>query len=220
MTSDPPQCRGVPLVGWDWAKVRQERSLRGTTWTGAHVQGTYDGQRFTLTAPPSAPRPEPVEDTKRFEPVCEKPDVVDASKTGADWEEAVGGEGAAGRGEIPGLAAVWVSDPSGPDWDGPFVANVVVRPGFVGRANAFIREFWLGHLCRVERDQPTAGQLEDVFAQLRRLLGKQLLLGHVDYRRGVVFAKVILVDDAVRAKVDRAVDSRLVELRSALRPIS
>ncbi|MBW3589679.1 MAG: hypothetical protein KY429_09700 [Actinobacteria bacterium] len=149
-----------------------------------------------------------------------KPDVVDPSKAGWDWEEAVGGEGTAGRGEIPGLVAVWVSDPSGPDWDGPFVVNVVVRPGFAGTAKAFVRGFWLGSLCLIERDQPTAKQLEEVYARLQRLFGKKLLLGHVDYRRGVVVVKIILVDDAARAKVDRAVDSRLVDLRSALHPIS
>ncbi|MGH2759488.1 MAG: hypothetical protein ACRDKJ_07970, partial [Actinomycetota bacterium] len=55
--SYPPQCGGPPIVGWDWNDVDGEESAGGTTWTIAYVEGTYDGERFTLTGPPRAPRP-------------------------------------------------------------------------------------------------------------------------------------------------------------------
>lgn len=45
--SMPPQCRGLPVVGWDWEAVADEETVGGTTWGGWHVTGTYDGERFT-----------------------------------------------------------------------------------------------------------------------------------------------------------------------------
>ncbi|WP_377643021.1 hypothetical protein [Oryzobacter terrae] len=70
--SFPPQCEGVPLARWDWAKAGiQEESPAGTgtavRWGTYAVTGTFDGLTMTVTtsvslalydtvAPPS-PRP-------------------------------------------------------------------------------------------------------------------------------------------------------------------
>ena len=45
----PPQCGGIPLVGWDWGAVEGEESAAGTTWGDFQVVGTYDGEVFTVT---------------------------------------------------------------------------------------------------------------------------------------------------------------------------
>ncbi len=53
--SEPPQCRGLPLVGWDWSAVQGEESAIGTTWGSYRVTGDYDGERLVVTEPARPP---------------------------------------------------------------------------------------------------------------------------------------------------------------------
>ncbi len=50
--SYPPQCTGPEIVGWDWADVQGSEASGDVTWGSYAVQGTWDGTRFTVTAPP------------------------------------------------------------------------------------------------------------------------------------------------------------------------
>lgn len=52
--SYPPQCSGPrpKIIGWDWASVDGEESANGLTWGSYAVQGTWDGEGFTVTQPP------------------------------------------------------------------------------------------------------------------------------------------------------------------------
>jgi hypothetical protein len=50
--SYPPQCSGIPLEGWSWDGVEGSESSGDVTWGAYAVQGTYDGDVFTSTAPP------------------------------------------------------------------------------------------------------------------------------------------------------------------------
>jgi hypothetical protein len=78
-----------------------------------------------LVEPPGPPRPDDEAETDPdFSPACDEPDVVDPSHAVAEWEAMSQDHGPF---EIPGLVAVWVSDPAG-DWDGPFVGNVRAIP--------------------------------------------------------------------------------------------
>lgn len=43
MDSLPPQCEGVPVIGWSWEDVEGEESSGGVSWGEYHVVGTYDG---------------------------------------------------------------------------------------------------------------------------------------------------------------------------------
>lgn len=52
MESWPPQCHGIPLDGWTWDGVEGADSSGDVTWGAYAVQGTYDGERFTITQPP------------------------------------------------------------------------------------------------------------------------------------------------------------------------
>lgn len=47
----PPQCSGVPLVGWQWEAVSGAEFGMGTTWGSYSVTGTFDGKVLTLTEP-------------------------------------------------------------------------------------------------------------------------------------------------------------------------
>ena len=50
--SYPPQCSGIPLEGWTWDGVEGAESSGDVTWGAYAVQGTYDGEAFTVTQPP------------------------------------------------------------------------------------------------------------------------------------------------------------------------
>jgi len=50
--SAPPQCAGIPLVGWSWDGIEGYETSGDVKWGGYAVQGTYDGTSFTVTQPP------------------------------------------------------------------------------------------------------------------------------------------------------------------------
>lgn len=210
----PPQCRGLPVVGWDWEDVPDARSRAGTTWAEVSVQGTYDGERFTLTSPPEPPPLADGEDHD-YSPACEAPEVVDPDATRAS-------EGVS-RDQIPGLVAIWVTDDVSEEWDGSYVVNVVVRPGFAADAEEAVRESWQGYLCVVERDRPLASELEEIREPLRDFLtelnGRPPWSMGANERRGAVVAHVTVVTDEMREKVDEEFGPGLVELRGRLKPV-
>ena len=79
--SYPPQCRGIPLQGWDWSDHHRMFETSGDIrWGGFAVTGTFDGTAMTVTgAIPSAvydPGPPPA----LFPPRCE--DRANADCTG------------------------------------------------------------------------------------------------------------------------------------------
>ena len=49
--SYPPQCSGVPLVGWSWDNVKGAESSGDVTWGAYAATGRYDGETFTMTQP-------------------------------------------------------------------------------------------------------------------------------------------------------------------------
>lgn len=51
LESYPPQCSGPQIIGWDWADVRHSETAGGVTWGTYAVQGTWDGDAFTVTQP-------------------------------------------------------------------------------------------------------------------------------------------------------------------------
>lgn len=213
--SYPPQCGGPPIVGWDWNDVEGEESASGTTWTTAYVEGTYDGERFTLTGRPSAPRPVEAA-SPSFEPACTEPEIVDAGQGSGDFP------GANDRGRfdaVDGLVALWVSDPSGEGYDGPFVANLVVRPGRGEAVKAHVRRFWGGGLCVVERDQKTTNELDEIVGRIDDVLTQELLTASPNYQQGVVEVQVIVADERAQREVDEAFGEGVVRLTGALMPI-
>lgn len=50
--SYPPQCSGVPITNWTWDGIEGSETSGTTTWGAYAVQGTYDGEEFTVTQPP------------------------------------------------------------------------------------------------------------------------------------------------------------------------
>ena len=50
--SYPPQCSGIPLVGWSWDGVPGSDTVGDVQWGAYAVQGIYDGAALTVTEPP------------------------------------------------------------------------------------------------------------------------------------------------------------------------
>lgn len=50
--SYPPQCSGIPITNWSWNTVDGEEKSGDVTWGSYAVQGTYDGESFTVTQTP------------------------------------------------------------------------------------------------------------------------------------------------------------------------
>lgn len=50
--SYPPQCSGIPLVNWTWEGIEGSETSGDVTWGAYAVQGTYDGEAFSVTQPP------------------------------------------------------------------------------------------------------------------------------------------------------------------------
>ena len=50
--SYPPQCSGIPITNWSWDGIEGSESSGDVTWGAYAVQGTYDGEAFSVTQPP------------------------------------------------------------------------------------------------------------------------------------------------------------------------
>lgn len=210
--SDPPSCSGFPIADWQWDAVPGRNTKGRTTWASVHVRGRYEQGRFILTAAPTAPHPVDVPSTPDLSPACRNPEVVAPAQGVAEWEEAT-----QRFGKLPGLVASWVSDAAAEGR--PFVANVIVRPGSSDEARAAVRREYAGPLCVVERDLPTADELEAVHAGVLRLLGSELLMGSADHRRGVVSVSVVVVTPELQRLMDDEFGKGRVELHGRLRPV-
>ena len=217
--SNPPQCTGLPVVGWSWASVHGAHRLNGTTWGEWHVIGTYDRERFTLAGAPTAPRHQRAAALPDFSPACASPEVVDPRAGGAQWE-AMSQD--FGKFEIRDLVTAWTSAP-GARWKGPFVGNVVVRPGAKAAAVALVRRHYAGALCVVERDLPTDAQLRAIQQQMldrdaRAHLGL-VVAGDTDPRRGKVVASLWVAGAAERRYAQHRWGD-VVELHGVLQPVT
>jgi hypothetical protein len=51
--SSPPQCTGIPLDDWTWDGVDGSETSGDVTWGTYAVYGTYDGDRYVSTDPPT-----------------------------------------------------------------------------------------------------------------------------------------------------------------------
>jgi len=71
MESFPPQCDGIPLVGWDWDAVEGEETAQGASWRPFTVTGTYDGTTFAVVG---AGSPQPYPDQGPIGTPCPEPD--------------------------------------------------------------------------------------------------------------------------------------------------
>jgi hypothetical protein len=220
LDSLPPQCGGPPVAGWDWDHAPGAEQSGTTRWADVHVVGTFDGETFTITEPPTVVhRVDGGADVPDFSPACEDPSG-DLSRTSGDALALTSGANAAAIPSVPGQVAMWVTA-TGP---GPFVVNYVVQPGNSAAAAAQVTAVWDGGLCVVERDAPTEAELRSIQAEVTEStsdgstpLGSVLGVG-ADTVDGFVDVELLVVTpDATAYAHDRWGD--LVHLAGALQPV-
>lgn len=51
--SYPPQCSGIPMIGWSWDGVAGSEQVDDVRWGAYAVTGEYDGEAFTVTEAPT-----------------------------------------------------------------------------------------------------------------------------------------------------------------------
>lgn len=209
--SNPPQCGGVDLVGWDWGAVDRPESALGVTWGEYSVVGTWDGERLTLTEPPSV-RAEPGPGGDRAPDLttpCDPPagawTVIDpATATEPALLAALGYAQAQ-----PGYADSWV--------DGHNPSLLVLNLRFTGdleRHEAAVREVWGGSLC-VSAAERTQAELLAIQDEVHEAV--DAVRSHTTF--GAVEVQVWLAEPGLQEMLDERYGQGVVEIVNILQPV-
>ena len=218
----PPQCGGMPIIGWHWADVDGEQTQSGVTWGDYHVVGTYDGSSFTVeSVGPIAPV-EP-EGSDPFETPCPEPEGgwtdMDPSVTNDDDRIAAMRVAE----DFPEFAGIWISylgEPVDHEMPGPYVLNVA----FTGDPHRFendIRAAWGGPLCLVSFDR-THRELVRIQREMEGAagsMGSELLWSSVDVIDNEVELGVVVIGPRTEAALADAYGEGTVRLVPALEPV-
>lgn len=228
----PPQCVGLPLVGWDWNAVDGEKRAMGATWGTYHVVGTLDGETFVVREAGPA---RPIGGRERdFSTPCPEPEggwaPVDPSRA-SDEDFAAGAAVAQSR---PDYVALWVDYAGGLTADEVArrleegepvlqIMNVVVTEDVAG-AEAAIRESWGGPLCVTQREGHTEAELAAIREEALKFVQEELGLRYLWSSGGDLglAAEVGVVVDpggAGQAALDERYGPGMVKLFPALTPV-
>lgn len=218
----PPQCGGMPIVGWRWDDVEGEQTVGGVTWGEYHVIGSYDGSAFTLE---SAGPPVPIE-PDGFDPFttpCPEPDGgwtdLDPAATSDDDRTAAMRVAE----DIPEYAGLWISylqEPVDYEMPGPYVLNVAFT-GDPHRFESDIRAVWGGPLC-LQSFGRTHRELLRVQRGLEGVadsMGFELLWSSVDVIENEVELGVVVATPQLEAALADEYGEGTVHLDPALKPL-
>ena len=221
-SSLPPQCSGLPLVGWDWARVEGEQTAQTTTWGEYHLVGTFDGTRFTPTQPPGPPQP-PVDDMPKITTPCPEPaggwQRPQPKRTGHEWLE----KASAAAQTQPDFAGLWIHDPNPPVGEGQDMQKIILNVAFTGdleRHTKELRKHWGGALCVVQHARTEAELIKIQEAAQKTIgeLGLVFLGSMTDIVTGVVRIDVVSADASHQAKLDERHGAGAVIVSPRLRP--
>ena len=222
-TSLPPQCGGLPIVGWKWSQATNARHVLGTTWGMYHLVGTYDGTSFTLTAPPSQfhASPAPLPD---FTTPCPTPAggwrTTDPARV-RSIDDYKAFESAARS--SPDFAGMWM-DQKTPTQDVP-AGFGIINVAFTANLDVHRRQLaalWGGPICVLQHSRPYA-DLERVRDELFGSKGRSLGLKMIDAGPNDVMdrvdAHVFVVTPEIQRAVDAAFGAGTVQIEGFLRPL-
>jgi hypothetical protein len=186
----PPQCGGLPLVGWDWEAVDGEETAGGARWGDYRVVGTFDGQTFTVTEVGPYDRNAADRAGERdFSTPCPEPAggwvALDPSRA-ADADFAAGASVAQARADYVALWVDYAGDLTPDEVDRRLnegkpvlqIMNVVVAED-AASAGAAIREVWGGPLCVTQREGHTAQELAAIREEAERFIQEELGLRYL-----------------------------------------
>lgn len=218
--SAPPQCSGIPLTDWDWARQRGQFERSGEVrWGSFAVTGKYDGKTMRVTKVISSalydPPADPGADKDPFATPCAEPDggwkVVDESLADDAAMQATLSKAA----KLDGYGGAWMDqqrDPGKDDDPARTIVNVIVT-GDPAAAESELRKVWGGALC-VSKAKRTEAQLLRIQEVLGDLPGAFSAVSQGDQ----VAVDVLYDDGSLQKWADLAYGDGLVEVTSALRP--
>lgn len=220
--SNPPQCTGPALIGWDWSKVHHE-SLSGTRWGTYTVTGTWDGAALTMTDPVRPPDEGPgyPRTLTEFTTPCERPPggwgLVDQAKAGQTAAYA-----AVHRAEkATDFAVAWI-DLLRPDErrsDMPvgmrYVLNLAFRGDLAGRER-WIRQVYGGALC-ISRVKYSERQLVQIQNEISSR--PEVLLASAEPTQQFVDVLAFVATESLQTELDQKYGVGLTAVRGWLQPV-
>jgi hypothetical protein len=222
-TSNPPQCTGTPIAGWDWKKVDKEESVNGTTWGEFHVVGTYDGK--TITRPATTAHTPPPLKLPSYRTPCPTPPggwtVPDRSKYTIDDYNAFTN---AARAE-PDAAGLWLDSSTPVDGKTDLFPAQVINVAFTGDLDAHrarLRALWGGPFCVIHhaRSLRELGLIQQALnGDVGRELGLQLRWSSIDEVNNDIRFDVLVATPAVQSALDRRYGIGVVHLHGLLIPV-
>ncbi|MGN9838610.1 hypothetical protein ACTMTI_10875 [Nonomuraea sp. H19] len=230
--SNPPQCGGPDVMGWDWSKVKHE-SLAGVKWGSYRVVGTWDGARLTLTEPPGEPvraREDPAGEGGFASP-CPKPaggwrPVDPARATQETLEKAMSLAGTAEE-----FAGAWLDQsyldplltPRETEKQGNDPKRLVLNLKFTGDLagrEKWIRGVWGGALC-VSGAQRSQAELHEIQRQVEGEMGSGgLITASSSVTRNRVEVTSWLTSDDLRRRVEEKYGKDVVFFDDVLKPVA
>jgi hypothetical protein len=224
MMLGPPECGGIPLVGWDWEAVSRESTAEGKTWGSYHVVGLYDGKTLAVTNVGAYQTDSSVfgSDPDTGSPCAGPAGGWVVPHPAQNTQNDVGGAAAYARSQ-PDYVASWNThlEPARLEF-GPVVFNAVFT-GDRARHEAEIRKVWDGPLCIVTRDVPTARELARVRREVEAGLGdlelEMLWSAGPDVEPTIEIGVVADIGGEAQAALDARYGPGVVRLIPALQPL-
>lgn len=203
--SYPPQCGGPAVEDFEWGDVGAEKAA-GVTWGQYALTGTFDGSTFTVTdAIPAALYDTMAEpEAGGLEPACDDAEATDrAMATPEDMDATLQAASA-----LPTYSTAWLSNGT---------ISVAVT-GDAEAAEETLRETWGGLLC-VTTVERTDADLTEVNTALQQALGDRLLTSGSSAPDSLD-ARVVFDDGSIQEWADATYGEGLVQVTSALTPVS
>lgn len=218
--SYPPQCSGIPLQDWDWARQRGQFEHQGDIrWGGFVVTGTYDGKTMLVTKVVSSELYEvpadPGAEEDPFATPCPEPDAGWGIVDGAKADETAMQAAFTRAAELDGYGGAWMDQHRDPQQSGDpakTIVNVTVT-GDTEAAETELRKVWGGALC-VSKAKHTEAELTRIQEELMDLPGAFSAAS----QRDQVTVDVLWDDGTLQAWADDAYGDGLVKVTSALKP--
>jgi hypothetical protein len=223
----PPQCSGIPIAGWDWAKVDNEESRNGTTWGTYRVVGSYDGDTLTLTQPPVVPdrSTDVLKSPPKFTTPCEAPPGGWTVRDRTHFSIGAYNALHALAQSQPDYAGAWVDNATLVDGKKPFFPEQVITFTFTGNLDAHrtqLEAAWGGPLC-VAQQSHSERELSGIQTALQgsegRALGLQVQGSGIDSFNNRIDADVIVATPALQRAVDEKYGAGVVQLNAFLHPV-
>lgn len=223
LESDPPQCEGPEVVGWDWNAVEHESS-HDTKWGDYQVDGTFTDDTFTLTEPATPPSPPPPENSAPVS-ACAEPEggwpIPDPSKTTLEDQERAFSTINRSEGFSDGwvgwlIPADEITETSSNNPEN-FIINVLTT-GDVTATEAAIREVWGGKLCVAPAEHAhTARELNQIADEISGTHGVESVAS--DTRAGNVEVGAWVATEQLWRQLTDEYGAEVIDLQGLLEPI-